>query len=307
MKNLFNLGRRCFLAGALATVALFCASCDGVASGGEAIRVGSYNIRYNGETCADRGTVNDWARRKTDVVELLRRLDLDIFGLQEVCPDQAADLRAGLPDFEFVGEHREADRKSGEASPVAYRRDRFKLVRSGTFWLSETPETPGSKSWNSRCPRVCSFVILEELNSGKRICFANTHTDHISAEARERGMRLIIDRMRAFAPGATVVFTGDHNCRHADAPAVMARGFLADARDVAEKRDPGPSNTFQGFGRYADGPVDADGKRYDDYRIDYIYVTAGTRVYDFVTHGDRRPGTDLYPSDHYPVTATLEL
>jgi len=224
-----------------------------------------------------------------------------------VCPDQAAYLRQELPEFAFVGEHREADRVSGEASPVAYRRSRFEVERSGTFWLSETPEVPASKSWNSRCPRVCSYLVLREKFSGKRLCFANTHTDHISAEAREKGMLLVIERMRTFGAGAPIVFTGDHNCRHGDAPAVAVRQLLADARDISQTPDPGPSNTFQGFGKYKDGPVDVQGKAYDDLRIDYIYVTPGTTVYDFVTHGDRRPGIDLYPSDHYPLTATISL
>lgn len=284
-----------------------CTSCTGLSPTAELIRVGSYNIRYNGERCADRGTVNDWEKRKGDVAELIRKLDLDVFGLQEVCPDQIAFLRRELPEFAFVGEHREADRQSGEASPVAYRRSRFAEERSGTFWLSETPEIPASKSWNTRCPRVCSYLVLREKTSGRRLCFANTHTDHISAEAREKGMLLIIRRMREFALGAPIVFTGDHNCRHGDAPAVAVRKFLADARDVSLTADPGPMNTFQGFGAYKDGPVDVHGRAYDDYRIDYIYVTPGMKVHDFVTHGDRRPGTDLYPSDHYPVTASVEL
>lgn len=299
--------RQVLSAAVLAFCGWFCTSCTGLSPDAELIRVGSYNIRYNGERCADRGTENDWEKRKGDVVRLIRKMDLDVFGLQEVCPDQLAYLREKLPDFVFVGEHRESDRQSGEASPVAYRRSQFEVERSGTFWLSKTPEVPGSKSWNTRCPRVCSYLILRAKSSGRRFCFANTHTDHISAEAREQGMLLIIRRMREFGLGAPIVFTGDHNCRYGDAPAVAVRKFLVDARDVTMTADSGPRNTFQGFGRYKDGPVDVHGKAYDDYRIDYIYVTPGTKVYDFVTHGDRRPGTDLYPSDHYPVTATIEL
>ena len=126
------------------------------------LKVGSYNIRLSGgpKHVADKGTPNTWESRKADLVQLLRRLDLDVFGLQEVCPDQAAYLRANLPGYAYVGEHREADRVSGEASPVCYRTDRFVALTNGTFWLSETPDTPGLKGWGAACPRVGSWALL---------------------------------------------------------------------------------------------------------------------------------------------------
>ena len=270
-------------------------------------RVGSYNIRCDADWSIKADGINCWDQRKAGFVGHLKSLDLDVFGLQEVTPGQARYIRENLPGFEFVGEHRDADRKSGEASPVCYRKSRFEALDSGTFWLSETPDTPGLKGWGAACPRVCSYLILRDRESGKKFCFANTHTDHVSAKAREQGMLLVIERMKKFGAGAPIVFTGDHNCRHADPPAVAVRKILDDARDVAETPDPGPSNTFQGFGKYKDGPSDATGKAIvNDLRIDYIYVTPGTRVRDFITHGDKR-GEGLYYSDHYPVTATIEF
>lgn len=269
----------------------------------EAIRVGTYNIRLSP---GDRGTPNDWEERKADLVDLVKKLDLDAFGMQEVCPDQAQYLRENLPEFAFVGDHRGADRKTDEASPVFYRKSRFEAEKRGTFWLSETPEVPGLKGWGAACPRVCSYLILRDRGTGKRFCFANTHTDHVSELAREKGMLLIIERMKEFGAGAPIVFTGDHNCCYDEPPAVAVRKILKDARDITETKDPGPHNTFQGFGKYKDGPVNRKGG-IKDYCIDYIYVSDGTRVLDFVTHDDKRPGTDLYPSDHFPISATIEL
>ena len=102
------------------------------------IKVGSYNIRLSGvDGSADRGTPNAWKERKEDLVDLIWKLDLDVFGLQEVCPDQAAFLREKLSSYGFIGEHRGADRVSDEASPVCYRKSRFDVVDKGTFWLSE--------------------------------------------------------------------------------------------------------------------------------------------------------------------------
>lgn len=284
-------------------ILLLVVCCGCVSNRNAVIRVGSYNIRYS---AGDKGTPNAWEARKADMINLVKQMDLDAFGLQEVLPDQAAYFREMLPEYTFVGEHRGPDRVSDEASPVFYRNSRFEVEKSGTFWLSETPEVPGVKGWGAACPRVCSYLILKDKESGQRFCFANTHTDHKSALAREKGMLLIIERMKEFGAGSPIVFVGDHNCRYEDAPAVAVRKILKDARDISEKKDPGPTNTFQGFGTYKDGPSQ-DGKPFSSYRIDYIYVSPGIRVLDFVTHGDKRPGTDLYPSDHYPVSATLEF
>lgn len=272
----------------------------------ESIRVGSYNIRYSSEYSARVDGENRWELRKADLVALVKKLDLDAFGMQEVCPDQAQYLRENLPEFAFVGDHREADRKSGEASPVFYRKSRFVAEKSGTFWLSETPDVPGLKGWGAACPRICSYLVLKDKMTGKHFCFANTHTDHISAAAREKGMLLIIERMKAFGKGAPIVFTGDHNCCYVDPPAKAVRRVLKDGRDITETRPSGPHNTFQGFGKYKDGAVNREGS-IKDYCIDYIYVSDGTRVLDFTTHNDKRSGTDLYPSDHFPITATLVL
>lgn len=272
---------------------------SGVSSGSsrdlDVIRVGSYNIRNMKD---DKGTVNDWECRKADLVNVLEKLDLDVFGLQEVFPEQLAYISRRMSGYEFVGEFRNSDRKSGEASPVCYRTCRFEALDKGTFWLSETPETPGSKSWKTACTRVCSYLILRDRLSGQIFCFANTHTDHRSAEAREKGMQLILDRMKEFGGGAPIVFVGDHNCSCDSAPAMAVRRRLKDARCISKKPDPGPVNSFHRWGEIND-----DLK----WRIDYIYVSDGILVLDFITHGDKRPGQGLYPSDHFPITATIQL
>jgi len=294
------------------------------------VRVGTYNIRLSP---GDKGTPNAWDERKADMVALIRKLDLDAFGLQEVCPDQMQYLREQLPEYEFVGEHREADRVSGEASPVCYRRSKFDAEKAGTFWLSETPDVPGVKGWGAACPRVCSYLVLRDKRRGRRFCFANVHTDHKSAEAREKGMLLVIDRMKEFGKGAPIVFTGDHNCRETEAPAVAVSKLLSNALYASETPPKGSWRTFSGWSwRDAEysavdalkmpenvrnarkGSPDADKDRNGGHvwedcgaRIDYIYVSPGVRVLDYETVNDPRPGAKLYPSDHFPIIATVEL
>ena len=301
------------------------------AANGTALKVGTYNIRLQP---GDKGTPNAWESRKADFLNLLLRLDLDAFGLQEVCPGQAEYITNNLPQYVLVGEHRNADRVSGEASPVLYRKDRFDALKCGTFWLSETPDVPGLKGWGAACPRVCSWMWLKDRKTGKTFCFANTHTDHISALARKEGMLLIIRRMHEFAPpGTPVIFTGDHNCRETEEPAQAVSKLLKNALYISETPPTGPWRTFTGWHwrekEYSTtdalklaphvrnarkGSPDADKRTNGGYvwedcgaRIDYIYVSDGIRVKSYATRDDPRPGTKLYPSDHFPVTAVIEL
>lgn len=301
---------------ATASLAIFCSLCLTASTrpNNADIRIATYNIRWEN---GDKGTPNAWAERKSDLVDLIRRLDLDAVGLQEVCPGQAAFIKSSLPEFALVGEHRNADRVSGEASPVLYRKDRFEAMKSGTFWLSETPDVPGLKGWGAACPRVCSWMLLRDKVTGKDFCFANAHTDHVSALARREGMLLIVRRMREFAPdGTPIVFTGDHNCTETEEPAVAVSKILKNAIHVSESAPTGPWRTFNGWAwRDAEfqmseafrlKPEDRE-RQPCGPRIDYIYVSAGIRVKSCATRADPRPGTRLYPSDHFPVTAVIEL
>ena len=316
----------------LAVAVLFC-GCKSLPS--DAIRVGTYNIRTTGSPhwVADKDTPNVWSERSDDLLRLVRKMDLDVFGLQEVMPEQAEFLRKNLPEFEFVGEHRAADRVSDEASPVCYRKSRFEAERSGTFWLSESPDVPGLKGWGAACPRVCSYLVLRDKSTGQRFCFANTHTDHISAEAREKGMLLVIDRMKEFGSGAPIVFTGDHNCRETEAPAIAVSRMLKNALYETVTPPKGSWRTFNGWKWREEefpaveacvlapevrnarkGSPDADrlgngGHVYEECgpRIDYIYVSDGIKVFDYETVNSPRPGKELYPSDHFPIVATIEL
>lgn len=280
------------------------------------LRVGSYNIRY---VAGDRGTDNDWTKRRDDLVALVRGLNLDAFGLQEVDPEQMQYLREKMPGYGFVGEHRNPDRKSGEASPVAYRKDRFDLEKQNTFWLSETPEVPGSRNWGAMCRRVCTYAVLKDKATGKRLCFVNTHLDHMSELANTNGMRLILNRMKDFAAGMPVVLTGDHNCYETSNTAKMATKVLKNALFASERPPEGPWLTLCLFPRRPNmvscveamkTPVQArnskEGRKKFGARIDYIYVSPGVKVKSYATIGDLRPGKELYPSDHFPVMAVIE-
>lgn len=289
---------------------------EGPAAEPPVVRVMTYNARLS---AADKKTPNEWRKRREDFARAIERENPDIFGLQEVLPDQRKWLEARLPGYAFSGDGRNSDRVSGEASPVAYRKSRFEKLDAGTFWLSETPDVPGSKSWNTAIQRICTYAILKDNATGKTLAFANTHTDHISAEAREKGMLLIIERMKDFGKGCPIVFTGDHNCLCWEAPAKAVSTILNDALYISETPPEGSWRTFN-FWHWEDNETtiaealkkpererDRAGAKSWEKRIDYIYVSPGARVLKYRTICAPRPGTQLYPSDHFPSVADVIL
>lgn len=280
-----------------------------------AVRVMSYNIR---NSAGDRKSPdNNWNGRKDDLAQIIENENPDVIGFQEVLPDQRKWLEERFPDYTFVGDGRNSNRKSGESSPVAFRKSRFKMVKMGTFWLSETPDKPGSKGWDAAMPRVCSYAVLNDVKTGKRFSFANCHTDHRGEEARIKGMLLIIERMKEFGNGAPVVLVGDHNCFEHDKPSMEVKKILKDALYLSETPPQGSWRTFTFWGWFDDEMTIGEGlkKKFGkrdipgDYsklkRIDFIYVSEGTRVLDYRTLSLPRPGKKLFPSDHFPISSTL--
>ncbi len=283
------------------------------AAAAPAVRVMTYNVRYS---VGDRKSKdNNWKARRDDFANLVESENPDVIGFQEVLPDQREWLEKRFPDYAFVGEGRNADRKSGEASPVAYRKKRFKATSAGTFWLSETPDVPGSKSWGAAFPRICSYLVLEDAATGKTFSFASTHTDHKSEEAREKGMLLIIKRMKEFGKGAPVVLVGDLNCLEFERPSISVRRILKDAMHISKTPPEGSWRTCTHWAwrdkettiaeALRQSPKVRSVKGDDAERIDYIYVSRGTEVLDYRTVSKPRPGKKLYPSDHFPSVATI--
>ena len=167
------------------------------------ISVMTFNIRLD----ASVDGPNVWANRKAAVCEMLHYYSPDLLGLQEVCPNQMEDLKAGLPDYEALGVGRDDGKHMGEHSPVFFKKSRYKLIKHGDFSLSETPEVFGTKGWDASYNRVCSWAILKDLKSGKKIAFFNTHLDNDGQVARREGIRLILNRIKEYAPGMPAIIT----------------------------------------------------------------------------------------------------
>ena len=184
--------------------------------------------------------------------------------------------------------------------PVCYLKKRFDLVKGGTFWLSATPDKPGSRSWGTSLPRACSWALLRDKVSGKRLCFANAHTDHKSGEARVNGVKVVASRLDKVREGAPVVLVGDHNCTDNEAPAAYLRTVYDDAIFVTKAPPKGPWRSFTGWNKRDDitaaaacklKPGDTAAGRV--HRIDFIYVSKrGVDVLGYLTVNVRRKNAD---------------
>ncbi len=259
------------------------------AEDGAEIRVMSFNIRYGTARDGD----NAWPHRRELVVQTIRAFDPDLLGTQETLPFQAEYLSDELPGYTKVGWTRDGN-KNGEQCAVFFRADRFELVDSGQYWLSETPDEKFTKSWDSSLPRVTTWVVLRDRsNDGSELVFANTHFDHRGARARLESAKLIHERIRQL-DGKAIVLTGDFNCPEGSDPwkALTSSGLLQDTRRVAHPLASEEEGTFNGFRAKA-----------RPRRIDWILATSHFNVRS--ADIDRTSQDGRYPSDHFPVTAVL--
>jgi endonuclease/exonuclease/phosphatase family metal-dependent hydrolase len=256
-------------------------------------RVMTYNIRLN--TLFDVG--NRWHCRKDRVISLIRRYTPDLLGVQEALSDQMTDLQTGLSDYDSYGVGRDDGKDSGEFSAVFYRRDRFELTDKGTFWLSEAPDTPGSKGWDAALPRICSWIKLKDRSTNKDICYFNTHFDHKGHKARQESARLILTRVQQIAgSSAPAILTGDFNVGpESDAYGIIITNTIfQDAKLLSESPHSGPDGSWSTF----------DVKSGIGDRIDYIFITSPH--FKVLTHAHLTDSEkNCYPSDHLPVLAEL--
>lgn len=296
----------------LSTFALLCA----LSTVAQDLTVASFNVRT--DTQKDRDQGDGWEQRCPQICRVVLTRDFDIFGAQEVRHNQLLDMCAGLPEYGYVGVGRDDGKTGGEYSPVFYKKERFELLDSGTFWLAETTDKP-VKGWDARYPRVCSWARLKDKECKRVFWFMNLHMDHRGIVARRESSRLIIEKIKQMCnPKEPVVLTGDFNIdQTSDVYSILAKsGVVIDSYDVAERRFD-INGTFNNFNSAA----------WTDRRIDHIFISPSwkalsydvpTDVYWTVVEGEavgsanfpKEQKYKLYktrmPSDHFPVVVKLD-
>jgi len=275
------------------SIFLFVSACSPGSSGDIELRVMTYNVRFDNPGDGQ----NAWVFRREAAATLVRGLSADLIGTQEMLKNQLDDFLERLPDYGYVGVGREDGRTAGEYSAVFYRRDRFEVVESDTFWLSQTPEVPGSKGWDAACERIVTRAIFREKSSGLELIFFNTHLDHVGQTARRESARLLVERISQLAEGRPVILSGDFNAPPGSEPirVILDSGFLSDSRSLAGTVT-GPDWSFHGFGLLPEEQRQL---------IDFVFVSRHFRVLEYRNIFERVNNT--YHSDHNPVLVKLEI
>ena len=253
----------------------------------------TYNLRYASTT-----PPNAWPQRRPLMREVIRSTAPDVIGTQEGLYEQLKDLAADLPEFNWVGVGRDDGKTKSEFMAVFYRPTRLEALATNHFWLSDTPEIPGSTTWGNSNRRMVTWLKFRDRTTGGEFFLFNTHFDHQIQPAREKSAALVRERVAALAPQLPVLLLGDFNAAAESNPAyqtLTAGSFFADAWLTARERRGEGIGTFNGFkAAQPDGP-----------RIDWILTRGNVTVDRGETVTFARDGQ--FPSDHFPVVAWLRL
>lgn len=253
--------------------------------------VATFNIRYDNRS--DSG--NLWVNRAPVVANLIRFHDFDVFGVQEALKNQLNDINAALPEYARYGVGRDDGKQAGEHSSIFYKKEKFKLLKSGDFWLSSTPEIPGL-GWDATCcNRVCSWIYLENIESKKKFYLFNVHFDHQGVIARKESAKLMVDKIKAIAGSQPVLLTGDLNGGRESEwyQTIINSGILKDVYQGV-KYPYANNSSMNGFRTPRGTSV-----------IDHIFMSKQFTASRWGILTDSYFGK--FPSDHFPVVATVSF
>ena len=265
-------------------------------AGTQSLYVGSYNIRYQNDE--DKQGGNGWQQRCPVVCDQLNFEHPDVFGAQEVLEPQLRDMLQRLDGYDYIGVGRDDGKKKGEYAAIFYDKQKLRIVDSGHFWLSETPEKP-SLGWDAACIRICTWGLFCDMATGFRFYFFNLHMDHIGVVARREAAKLVVERIKKIAgDNVPVVLTGDFNVNQNDEIyAILTQsGQLRDSYTATRLRF-AENGTFNGYHQ----------ERKTDSRIDHVFVSPQFTIdrYGVLTNTYWTDQQRL-PSDHYPVFVRLQ-
>lgn len=256
----------------------------------------TFNIRLN--VASD--SLNAWPYRKGKLASQVLFHKAELLGVQEALHGQMMDLGERLTQFKFVGVGREDGKTKGEYSAIFYDTTRLQVLQSNTFWLSLTPEVPGSKSWDAAITRIVTWAKFKDRKTKKIFYAFNTHFDHMGKVARKESALLLLQKVKAIAGTTPAVIIGDFNAKPTDEPiqVIMDKNNplrLLDSKEWSASPHYGPNGTFNGF----------RSKETDDQPIDYIFIKGKWKVLSHATISQTWEGR--FASDHFSVLAELEL
>lgn len=261
-------------------------------STGQNLTLVTYNIRYDNPN--DLG--NLWETRKESIADLLTFYQPEIICLQEALYHQVIQLQDLLPHTRWTGVGRDNGKLAGEFCPIFFDERKVRFLEGGTFWLSETPEKPGSKGWGAACPRIVTYGRFQPLPDGNQFWVFNTHFDHYSEAARLESVKLLNQRIQSIAGNETTLIAGDFNCTLQSEPGIQLLSVFSYPASEGAVSLYGPDFTYK--------PFDQPGQ--SGKIIDHIFYTKNStfRPLRFGILADNWNGK--YPSDHLPVLLHVE-
>lgn len=258
------------------------------------LQVMTFNIRYNNPG----DSLDAWPYRKDKVAGTVLFHEAQLLGVQEALYDQITDLQQRLPQYKYIGVGRDDGKTEGEFSAIFYDTTRLQLLQSRTFWLSTTPDVPGSKGWDAAITRIVTWGKFRDKKTKKVFIHFNTHFDHKGTVARRESAHLLLEQVAAIAGKTPAVITGDFNATPGDEPirVIMNNSdplHLQDSKALSLTPHFGPEGTFNGF-KHAER---------EDQPIDYIFLKGSFRVLQHATLSNTWKGH--FASDHFAVFGKL--
>lgn len=260
------------------------------------LKVMTFNIRYNNPD----DSANAWPNRKDKVASEILFLGANTLGVQEALNDQMQDLQQRLPQYKTIGVGRDDGKTKGEFSAIFYDTTRLQLLKSKTFWLSETPTVAGHIGWDGACTRIVTWGKFRDKQTNKMFYHFNTHFDHMGKIARRESAKLLLQKVHQISGKDAAIITGDFNAVPSDEPIqiIMNAGdplHLTDSKAISKTPHFGPAGTFNGWNI----------AEVDDQPIDYIFLKG---KYDVLKHANiSETWGGRYASDHFAVYAEINI
>jgi endonuclease/exonuclease/phosphatase family metal-dependent hydrolase len=259
---------------------------------GQEIKLMTYNLRYDNPNDGE----NIWTNRRGYLLSQITYYEPDIFGTQEGLENQLEWIKANLEHYSFIGVGRDDGKAKGEHSAIFYNQEKFNVIDSGNFWLSETIDKP-SKGWDAALNRICSYALFEDKKEGTKFWVLNVHFDDQGEIARENSAELILNQIKTINDkNYPCILMGDFNSPPKTVAIQKIVKVLNDSRAICTSKPFGPEETYCGFDVCQRPPE----------RDDYIFTSR-----DNITVSKYAAIVNVfnlhYASDHYPVLATISF
>jgi len=279
---------------------------------GEYLRVMSFNVLLDWR----KEGPYTWANRRNSVASMIRFHHVDVAGLQEPLRNQVDDLSNLLPEYAWLGIGREDGKTRGEYAAIFYRKGRLEVLESGSFWLSETPDVPGSLGWDAACVRITTWARFKDKCTGNEFFLFNTHFDHVGITAQAESACLLLKQIKDIAGDFPVIVTGDFNCvENSEAYRIMTGAASGSQKDETDHMvdafyaslhgNHGAVVSFHGFDEEIQKAKEENGCDFERIKIDYIFVKNGIKVLQHGILDEKFNGR--YPSDHSPVVSDIVI